>query len=1088
MGTITLPNVRAVSDITIPTRLKDGGIYVDWSLMKDIRVFIYSDAQKAMAGRCTVSVSTEDPSILVCEYAATKPQYLGVNRIVVQCRYHDRIKTYDKPAFRIVRTTDEVDGEMVELDDPIVDIELEVQDVSSSILDAAIAACVKVTAEAKDVVDVHRGPEGLSAYEVAVSEGFVGDELAWLASLKGEQGDQGEQGERGPAGVQAAVVDIDNSTGIPEAQISVNEGLLSLSLRHLKGEKGEQGNTGSSVEYPFELVNNRTTDDATKALSAAEGKRMGDDIADLDKDFAGLSETTRRNYAPGYATSNDATLVTATNVAATDYFPVEAGDTIVWRYGGAQASKVKLTLYTEDGAYVSYYGSSGANSRTVTLSETSTAKKARATVYYDSENEKCVDGVYVSVNGAKVWEPVEAHKATFEGTVLTKEQAIPLDGKEAARNNVDLPGVLHGQKANYTTGGYVCGTNSRYVPYDGWCLTEFIPYTGGPIVWRFGNAPFNDSYQPGLVYYDADKAQLNYNSSLGFAEEREVSPSVEGVAYIRASFAPTYRGQFNHTPLTINGVDWSVRDGYKAAVKSDEDRLWKTWPLGTIVQGDVSASSGNVDSSGTYAEYRCASRSLYCVPFEGAKFRFRSPLNTPYLYWMAIRWCTANAVPVGTQYFYGPYSEEIALPENAKCFRIMFGCRYRYGLSGTNNMKKVTPEEINAFFAAGTMAIEYLDVTADGSHARNRHLDAQVSAARRVLDVTENVNNGMDKLPVFAHISDVHGDVIRLRNCMEYVDAVGGVDALLNSGDSTCYKALNHTRYQDDLAAGMQTPYLFCIGNHESWPTGQTTMFERNMAILVEQQGYLKGLNTPADNCWYYKDFAAKKVRVIALNYYDNGVYAGRLGQDQIDWFISTLQTTPAGYGILVMVHSPEDHVVAPSGYDKFMQPSPKFGDNYQPDGFYVGSRPIMQIVDAFISRATLSTSYSDHSATYDGSSDTTRETVTIEADFTGVDPSTEFIAYVSGHRHEDYVGYYEHAQNRQLCLDVVCGTGLFGDSTNSAWTNQCDLPRGGKGAQQDAFNIYAIDRVGGNVRIVRVGANVTVRFAHRDMMIIPYK
>lgn len=43
-----------------------------------------------------------------------------------------------------------------------------------------------------------------------------------------------------------------------------------------KGDKGDQGNTGSSVRYPFEIVNNLTTDDATKALSAAMGKRLQD--------------------------------------------------------------------------------------------------------------------------------------------------------------------------------------------------------------------------------------------------------------------------------------------------------------------------------------------------------------------------------------------------------------------------------------------------------------------------------------------------------------------------------------------------------------------------------------------------------------------------------------------------------------------------------------------------------------------------------------------------------------------------------------------------------------------------------------------
>lgn len=44
------------------------------------------------------------------------------------------------------------------------------------------------------------GKDGKSAYELAVSQGFVGDLKAWLASLKGEQGPAGKDGERGPQG------------------------------------------------------------------------------------------------------------------------------------------------------------------------------------------------------------------------------------------------------------------------------------------------------------------------------------------------------------------------------------------------------------------------------------------------------------------------------------------------------------------------------------------------------------------------------------------------------------------------------------------------------------------------------------------------------------------------------------------------------------------------------------------------------------------------------------------------------------------------------------------------------------------------
>ena len=42
--------------------------------------------------------------------------------------------------------------------------------------------------------DGAKGADGKSAYEVAVSNGFVGNEAAWLASLKGDKGDAGAGG------------------------------------------------------------------------------------------------------------------------------------------------------------------------------------------------------------------------------------------------------------------------------------------------------------------------------------------------------------------------------------------------------------------------------------------------------------------------------------------------------------------------------------------------------------------------------------------------------------------------------------------------------------------------------------------------------------------------------------------------------------------------------------------------------------------------------------------------------------------------------------------------------------------------------
>ena len=79
-----------------------------------------------------------------------------------------------------------------------------------------------------------RGPEGKSAFDVAVKNGFEGTEEEWIQSLKGdkgERGEQGPQGEQGPEGPQGPR---------GEQGIQGPEGA--------QGPKGEQGPEGPKGE------------------------------------------------------------------------------------------------------------------------------------------------------------------------------------------------------------------------------------------------------------------------------------------------------------------------------------------------------------------------------------------------------------------------------------------------------------------------------------------------------------------------------------------------------------------------------------------------------------------------------------------------------------------------------------------------------------------------------------------------------------------------------------------------------------------------------------------------------------------------
>lgn len=78
------------------------------------------------------------------------------------------------------------------------------------------------------------GADGSSAYQIAVLNGFVGNEAAWLASLVGPQGPQGTQGAQGPIGAD----------GLSAYQIAVAGGFVGTESEWLTSLIGPQGDTG----------------------------------------------------------------------------------------------------------------------------------------------------------------------------------------------------------------------------------------------------------------------------------------------------------------------------------------------------------------------------------------------------------------------------------------------------------------------------------------------------------------------------------------------------------------------------------------------------------------------------------------------------------------------------------------------------------------------------------------------------------------------------------------------------------------------------------------------------------------------------
>ena len=92
---------------------------------------------------------------------------------------------------------------------------------------------------------------------------------------------------KGETGVTSVVATVDNTSGTPACTVSLVGQQLTLAF---SGLKGAQGDTGSSVDYPFTIVNNLTTDDATQALSAAQGKVLDGKVTQLEAEVGILND------------------------------------------------------------------------------------------------------------------------------------------------------------------------------------------------------------------------------------------------------------------------------------------------------------------------------------------------------------------------------------------------------------------------------------------------------------------------------------------------------------------------------------------------------------------------------------------------------------------------------------------------------------------------------------------------------------------------------------------------------------------------------------------------------------------------------
>lgn len=341
----------------------------------------------------------------------------------------------------------------------------------------------------------------------------------------GPTGAQGPQGDPGTPGITAVQVSVDPSTGVPAAIANIVGTTLELAFSGLKGEagaageagpagpagpQGPQGNPGSSVDYPFTLANNLTTDDSTVALTAAQGVVLKGEVdqleAKVDKSYTDVLS------AKDIVTEDNSLTDLTTDFANWDAGVILANGNYVAGYNGHTSDFIAVT--PADVLYIK-------------CAKAVTATNPNVAAYDMNKN-------YIGV--------------LFAGGSTDHYSVVPIDGetkyvrlvttgtdyKEFYRitvNNVlftKINSIL--DRVDYITlNGYVKSDGS-YASYNSSRCTDFIPVSEGDIV-------VSNCYTKGAIWglalYDANKASIPNEAVSGL----NIYKVETGVAYVRLSFS-----------------------------------------------------------------------------------------------------------------------------------------------------------------------------------------------------------------------------------------------------------------------------------------------------------------------------------------------------------------------------------------------------------------------------------------------------------------------------------------------------------------------------------------------------------------------
>ncbi len=418
-----------------------------------------------------------------------------------------------------------------------------------------------------------------------------------------------------------------------------------------------------------------------------------------------------------------------------------------------------------------------------------------------------------------------------------------------------------------------------------------------------------------------------------------------------------------------------------------------------------------------------------------------------------------------------------------------------YFINGEGDIKNVTEVVVTGDIIVGALNN---DENSGGSNNNNNNTTPSTTndlilrnmeSAQYIYGAKQNFikkdSNGKDVISesnskmLICHISDMHADITRFNNSLEYAEYFGA-DFIIHTGDTTTWcmddQYGNGHEYFKDAALKSDIPMYNTIGNHETFDlNGKLT----NEYLHKELIDGLKNIVSPNGRGYYHVDFKDYKLRLIVMNPFDYDDMSDpqissrresyTISQAQCDWLVEILKdAAEKDYGVIIASHEADIDIAADQNDLGFCQRYEVFPWG----GPSTHNHIVADIVDAFKDAKSINKTVTFGSGV----------TVTVNTSF---EKQGEFICHLSGHRHGDFVGYLEEYPD-QISITMP-PSGCYPDGYHNIGEELSDLARIPGTVSEDCINFYTIDREKKTISIVRVGATVNDQLQKRIALQLSY-